>query len=110
MTVSRRAPYLLILTALAAVPVLAETRPIPVDARRGYIQHVQEMAVTVDGIPMRLAPGSTVRDPQNLIIVPLAMPRYGAWADYVVDSDGQIFRVWLLTPEEQAQPRKQSGP
>jgi hypothetical protein len=67
------------------------------------------MTVILDGNPMRLAPGSTVRDQNNLIIVPAAMPRQGAWVDYIVDSDGQISRVWLLTPEEQAQPRNQPG-
>ncbi len=109
MMAARRAPYLLLLAALLAGPALAQTRPIPEEARRGYIQHVQEMIVTLDGNSMRLAPGSTVRDQKNLIIVPAAMPRQGAWVDFIVDSDGQISRVWLLTPEEQAQPRNQSG-
>ena len=106
---SRRVAYLLIVAALLAASVLAQTRPIPDAARRGYIRHVQEMAVTVDGNPMRLAPGSSVRDRNNLIIVPVAMPREGAWADYIVDGNGQILRVWLLTPEERARPRKRPG-
>ena len=66
------------------------------------------MGVTVDGKSMTLAPGAVIRDQTNLIIVPAAMPREGALADYVEDKNGQLFRIWLLTPEESAIPRKAS--
>jgi len=36
--------------------------------------------------------------------VPVSIPREGAWANYILDRSGQIFRVWLLTPEELARP------
>jgi len=103
----RRAACLALLPALLwAGSVLAQTRPspIPQDSRRGYIRHVQEMAVTVDDKAMQLAAGAVIRDRQNLIIVPVTIPREGAWAAYNLDRDGQIFRVWLLTPEELARP------
>ena len=104
-----RAAYLALLSALVwATPVIAQTRsaPIPEDARRGYIRHVEQMAVTVGRKPMQLAAGAIVRDQRNLIIVPVSIPREGAWADFTLDRNGQIFRVWLLTPEEFARPRK----
>ncbi|HZE11488.1 MAG TPA: hypothetical protein VE034_07905, partial [Burkholderiales bacterium] len=102
-----RAACLALLLLFGAVPVLAQTRPspIPEDTRRGYIRHVEEMAVTVDDKAMQLAAGATVRNQQNLIIVPMSIPRGGAWADYVLDRDGQVLRVWLLTPDELARPR-----
>ena len=103
----RRAACLALLPALLwAVSVLAQTRPnpIPQDSKRGYIRHVQEMAVTVDDRAMQLAAGAIIRDQQNLVIVPVTIPREGAWAAYNVDRDGQIFRVWLLTPDELARP------
>ncbi len=108
----RRAACLALMPALLwAVSVLAQTRssPIPQDSRRGYIRHVQEMAVTVDDKAMQLAAGAIVRDRQNLIIVPVTIPREGAWAAYSLDRDGQIFRVWLLTPDELARPRPEGG-
>ncbi|MSP98706.1 MAG: hypothetical protein EXR29_16110 [Betaproteobacteria bacterium] len=86
-------------------PVLAQFRPVPDTAKRGYVQHVQEMVITADGSQARLSPGATIRDQSNLIIVPTALPRDGAWADYQVDANGQVFRVWLLTPEELSKPR-----
>ncbi|HTF14927.1 MAG TPA: hypothetical protein VK643_09680 [Burkholderiales bacterium] len=104
----RRAACLALLSVLLwAVPVLAQTRPTPIpqDSRRGYILHVEQMAVTVDGKAMQLAPGAIIRDQQNLIIVPVTMPRRGAWAAYNLNRDGQILRVWLLTPDELTRPR-----
>ena len=108
----RRAACLALLPAfLWAVSVLAQTRPspIPQDSRRGYIRHVQEMAVTVDDKAMQLAAGAIIRDRRNLIIVPMSIPRGGAWADYVLDRDGQVLRVWLLTPDELARPSRGGG-
>ena len=102
-----RAACLALLLLFGAVPALAQTRPSPIseNSRRGYIRHVEEMAVTVDDKAMQLAAGATVRNQQNLIIVPMSIPREGAWADYMLDRDGQVLRVWLLTPAELARPR-----
>ena len=58
---------------------------------------------------MQLAAGAVIRDQQNLIIVPVTIPREGAWAAYSLNRDGQIFRVWLLTPDELARPRPGGG-
>src|SRR5262245_44898552 len=109
--VHRRAAYLALLPALLAAPVLAQVRtpPIPLDSHRGVIRHVEEMAVTVDDKRMQLAAGAQIRNQQNLIIVPVSIPRSGAWADYTLNADGQIFRAWLLTPEELARPKPGKG-
>jgi len=107
-----RAAYLALLPALLlAAAVVAQTRPrpIPEDSKRGYIRHIEEMAVTVDDKAMQLAVGATIRNQQNLIIVPVTIPRQGAWADYILDRDGQILRVWLLTPDELARPKLGGG-
>ena len=107
----RAACLALLPVLLWAASVLAQARPspIPQDSRRGYIRHVEEMAVTVDDKAMQLAAGAVIRDQQNLIIVPVTIPRGGAWAAYKLDRDGQIFRVWLLTPDEIARPSPEGG-
>ena len=107
----RAACFALLPVLFGAVAVLAQTRPspIPEDSRRGYIRHVEEMAVTVDDKAMQLAAGAIIRNQQNLIIVPMSIPREGAWAAYELDRDGQIFRVWLLTPDELARLRRRGG-
>jgi len=84
----------------------AQTRPIPEDARRGVMSHLQEMLVSVDGNTLRMAAGGTIRDRNNLIIVPTALPPGGALADYVLDMNGQISRAWLLTEDEARRPKK----
>jgi hypothetical protein len=89
---------------LLAGPALAQSRfpSIPADAHRGVIRHLKEMAVAIDGKPMQLAAGAQIRNRQNLIIVPIAIPREGAWADYLLNARGEVFRVWLLTSGELA--------
>lgn len=97
--------------ALFATPVLAQLRPIPDDTKRGVISHVQEMVISIDGKNLRLAPGANIRDRNNYIIVPTALPPNGALADYTVDPGGQVFRVWLLTEDEAKRPKKKpAGP
>ena len=109
--VQRRVAYLALLSALLAVPVLAQIRtpPIPANSHRGVIRHIAEMAVAVDDKRAQLAAGAQIRNQQNLIIVPMSIPPSGAWADFIVNTDGQISRVWLLTPAELAQPKPGSG-
>jgi hypothetical protein len=109
--VLRFVAYLALVPALLAAPAVAQVRvpPIPAEAQRGVIRHLKEMAVAVDDRPVQLAPGAQIRDQQNLIIVPLAIPAQGATADYILNGDGELFRAWLLTPQELAQPRPAAG-
>ena len=109
--VHRRAAYLVLLQALTTVTAFAQTRPVPIpeETRRGVIRHIKQMAVAVDGKVVQLAAGAQIRNQQNLIIVPTAIPPNGAWADYVLNQNGEIFRAWLLTPEELARPKPGSG-
>ena len=84
---------------------MAQVRQIPDDAKRGNIVHVQDIMVKIDGQSMRLSPGAQIRSQANLIIVPMSLPP-GALVKYTLDRMGQIYRVWLLTPEEAAAPDK----
>ena len=81
MTPCRAACLAFLSASLWAAPVIAQTRsaPIPKDAKAGHIRHVEEMAVTVSRKPMQLAAGAIIRDQRNLIIVPVSIPREGAW-------------------------------
>ena len=97
------------LCLLAALPpaALAQLRTIPADARRGEIRHVQGMLVEIDGKRVLLAPGTQIRDASNRGIVPSAVPP-GATIRYLLDAQGNPFRIWLLSPEEAAQPEPQN--
>jgi len=80
---------------------VAQVRHLPDYAKRGNIVHIQDTMVEVDGKPMRLSAGAQIRSRDNLIIMPMSLPR-GALVKYTFDRMGQIHRVWLLTPEEAA--------
>ena len=91
------------LPAYLAPIALAQFRTIPAKAKRGEIRHVQDMLVEIDGKRMMLAPGAQIRSETNLTIVPTALPP-GAHVKYLVDAQGKVSRVWILTRQEAAQP------
>ncbi|MBI2316547.1 MAG: hypothetical protein HYU75_05905 [Betaproteobacteria bacterium] len=105
-----RLPVLLALAFLLPGLAEAQQREIPETAKRATIAHVADVVVNVDGREMRLAPGATIRNQRNLIIVPVLLPPEGAQAQYLLDRNGQISRVWLLTAEEAARPAKRDAP
>ena len=101
------------LWALALIGVLAwgaacaqsmAPRSFPPAVKRGWVQHVEGMVISIDGANKLLSPAANIRDTSNLIIVPTALPPSGAQANYLLDGNGQVQRVWLLTPDEAARP------
>ena len=88
-------------SALAQQPL----RTIPAEAKRARIEHVQSMDVLVDGRRSRLAPGVLIRDASNRFVLPAELPA-GATVGYLTNLEGQIDRIWILTPEEAARPAR----
>jgi hypothetical protein len=82
--------------------VYAQVRAIPGDAKRGEIRHVENMMVEIDRTPQRLAPGAQIRDASNRVVVPTALPA-GAQVKYLLNQEGMVRQVWILTPEEAKQ-------
>ena len=101
----RKLLALLICALVLPAAAMAQVRQIPDDAKRGSIVHIQDTMVEIDGQPMRLSAGAQTRSRENLIIVPMSLPR-GALVKYTLDGTGQIHRVWVLTAEEAAAPDK----
>ncbi len=97
---------LLLCVLVVPAAAVAQVRQIPDFAKRGNIVHIQGAMVEIDGQPMRLSAGAQTRSQDNLIIVPMSLPR-GALVKYTLDGAGQIHRVWVLTPEEAAAPDKE---
>jgi hypothetical protein len=97
----RRIAVLLAGCALT-VGVWAQVRTIPDEAKRGEVRHVHDMLIDIDGVQQRLAPGAQIRDSSNRVIVPTALPA-GAQVKYVMNGQGHVRQVWILTPEEAAQ-------
>ena len=87
----------------AAGSAQAQLRTIPADAKRATISHVQGMTVELDGKRTELAAGAQIRDANNMIVLPIALPR-DALVKFIPDPQGQVWRIWILSPQEAAQP------
>jgi hypothetical protein len=94
---------LLAITAAALAQVVM--RLIPDDARRGVLSHVAETTFALDGRTVKLAPGGTIRNAANLLIMPITLPR-DSLVKYRTNAQGEIVQAWILTPEEAARPDK----
>jgi len=88
---------------LACGGALAQLRTIPPQAKRAEMRHVQESVIELNGERAQLAPGALIRDAFNRLVLPAALPP-GSLVKYLRDAQGLVFRVWILTPEEAAQP------
>jgi hypothetical protein len=89
--------------ALATGAVHAQLRTIPADAKRATMKHVEGMTVEINGKRMPLAAGAQIRDGRNMIVMPTAVPP-GILVKYQLDAQGNVGRVWILSPQEAAQP------
>ena len=104
-----RFPVLLLLLLLsglagAAEPLVAGlARNIPAEAERGLMQLPAQGLVRIGSQDVHLAPGLQIRDTYNRIILSssLAAPQR---VKYLLDAQGQLFRVWILTAAEAQQP------
>src|SRR5690606_32917375 len=81
----------------------AQLRTIPPDAKRAKVKHVQGMTIAVDGKAHSLSAGAQIRDAENRILVPAALAGE-VLAKVQLNPQGQVHRVWILTPFEAAQP------
>ena len=94
---------------MAAGLLLAETgyaqwRTLPAAAKRATVgdrPHVLPY-VELGGKVFRLAPGGVIYDQHNRTIVHGALPA-GADVVFTTDLRGEIGRIYILTPQEQAQ-------
>ena len=92
-----------VLFSFAASGAQAQFRTIPADAKRATLSHVQGMTVEINGKRTDLAAGAQIRDGRNMIVVPTAVPP-GVRIKYLHDARGQVARIWILSPQEEAQP------
>ena len=95
----RAAALVLLLIATAAA---AQLRTLPKDAQYGELRHLQAMYVELNGQQVQLSPGAQIRDVDNRLVLPASLPQK-VQVVYLVDGAGLVYRVWILSPEEQKQ-------
>jgi len=96
--------YLLTFILLAGFAALAaaQMRSIPKDAQRAQMRHLYDTTMALDGRESRLAPGAQIRDASNRVVVPSGVAGT-VLVKVLLDPDGSLRQVWILTPEEAAQ-------
>ena len=92
-----------LLLALTCTAAAAQLRTIPADAKRGVLRPLSGTAVEIDGQPTQLSAGAQIRGISNRIVLPTALTS-AARVKYQLNEAGQVHRVWILSPEEAAQP------
>ena len=82
----------------------AQLRTLPANAKRATVgqQSYPLPFINLGGTKVKLAPGGVIYDQNNRTILHEALPP-GADVAFVIDMNGDIGRVYILTPQEQAQ-------
>lgn len=94
--------FLLLLTFLVASTQAWAQRTLPPEAKRAEIGAQQALPmVAIGNQVLRLAPGGIIFDAANRQITHGQLPP-GSDVVYQLDRNGEILRIVILTPEEQA--------
>lgn len=86
----------------APAPAFNNLRSIPPQARSAKMGAPYADRVALNGKPYHLAAGVQIRDARNLIVLPISMRDLpdGINVRYLLDVNGDVSRIWMLTPEE----------
>lgn len=87
----------------SSVPVEGVPRTLPENTLRGELVVVDLTTANVNGQAMTLSPGVQMRDPFNMVVLPLQV-RERVPVRYQTDLAGAITKVWILSQREAAQP------
>jgi hypothetical protein len=99
-----RAIALFVLVLIASPSLVsAQLRAIPEDAIRATMQPPQNGLAKVGKYVFRLAPGAQIRSADNRIVLPV-MVNAEQPVRYQLDANGDLFRVWVLSPDEEDLP------
>ena len=94
------------MVALLALPPWAVAgRILPRNAVSGELTASSYPYVVIGDKRFHLAPGSLIYDQNNRTILPNYLPRK-ATVLYTLDGNGDLHKMWLLTPEEVARLKK----
>ena len=94
---------LMVACLLFAETGYAQLRTIPANAKRATVGQPQVLPyVELSGKVVRLAPGGLIFDQNNRTIVHGALPP-GADVAVTPDMNGDVARIYILTPLERAQ-------
>jgi hypothetical protein len=86
------------------LPAQALQRLFPEGVKRGTLAIGDYPAIRIDGAAKKLSPGAWIRNQANTVDLPASLRGQTFTANYTENPEGDIDRVWILTPEEASQP------
>ena len=107
-----RSPFFLVQSlAMALVAMLLAAsawaqmglRPFPPKTQRAVMQITQTPELLLNGKSERLSPGARIHGRDNLLVMSGTLTGQKVLVNYVRESSGQVYEVWILTDAEAAQ-------
>lgn len=92
------------LLAATAYSVAAYERPFPAHAKRGTMTPAIYPAIIIDDKERMLSPGAQIFNAENTIEMPVALRGSKIAVNFTENNQGQIHRIWMLSPQEAAKP------
>jgi hypothetical protein len=89
--------------AMLVTSAFALERPFPPIAKRGTFTVGAFPEITLNGKARRMAAGGRIFNKDNLIQMPASITGSNLVVNYTEDYQGEVDRVWILTPQEAAQ-------
>ncbi|WP_245549131.1 hypothetical protein [Noviherbaspirillum massiliense] len=86
------------------LPALAFERPFPAGAKRGKMTPAMYPSIIMDGKTRRLSAGARIWNQNNTIDMPASLRGNNLVVNYTENAQGEIDRVWILSPEEARKP------
>lgn len=93
-------------TVLSAI---AFERPFPATAKRGTMSPAVYPTIVIDGTTKRLSAGGRIWNTDNLIQMPATLRNGEYVVNYTETLQGDIDRLWILTPQEAEKPAPTQG-
>ena len=85
---------------MAALPAAALERNFPDTVQRARVTPSVYPAIVINGKVRNLSAGARIWNEDNMIEQPASLRGSGMPANYTENGEGDIDRVWLLSPEE----------
>jgi hypothetical protein len=80
-------------------------RQFPPAAKRATLEILAPPEVLLNGASMRLSPGARIKGVNNLMVMSAALVGTRVLVNYVLDGQGLVHEVWILSEEEAREKR-----
>ena len=87
-----------------AAPAHALDRLFPPQTKRGELSNVDFPTVKINGAERRLSAGAWIKNENNTIDMPVTLKGRQFTVNYTEDNEGNVNRVWILSPAEASVP------